>query len=238
MDKLTQYFPINTEGTDYAVGDIHGCFSLVQKELDAINFDPTKDRLFSVGDLVDRGSESNVVLEWLEKPWFHAILGNHEAMLIDADLNSDRPQDSDHFINGGQWFYMLTRDEQIELKERFRQLPYIMQVQTKAGNIGIVHADYPYQDWDMLKRMPVNELDLYRYLWSRERINHPNLFPIENIRAVIHGHTPVYCMMVINNIYFIDTGGWLERDGHFTLLNLNTLEPANPVARQAFVCSI
>lgn len=72
---MLKQFIINKTGTDYVVGDIHGCFSLLQAKLDEIGFDPTKDRLFSVGDLVDRGTESDKVLEWLSKPWFHAVCG-------------------------------------------------------------------------------------------------------------------------------------------------------------------
>ncbi|MBZ0074391.1 metallophosphoesterase [Bordetella hinzii] len=33
-----------------------------------------------MGDLVDRGPESADVLKWLERPWFHAICGNHDLM--------------------------------------------------------------------------------------------------------------------------------------------------------------
>jgi len=39
------------------------------------------DQLFSVGDLVDRGPESHRVLEWLARPWFFAICGNHDFMV-------------------------------------------------------------------------------------------------------------------------------------------------------------
>ena len=52
-------FAQNTVGRDFAVGDIHGCFTELQRGLDAIGFDPSTDRLFSVGDLVDRGPESH-----------------------------------------------------------------------------------------------------------------------------------------------------------------------------------
>ena len=55
MPRLAQ----NTVGRDIAVGDIHGCFTELQRGLDTIGFDPCTDRLFSVGDLVDRGPESH-----------------------------------------------------------------------------------------------------------------------------------------------------------------------------------
>jgi serine/threonine protein phosphatase 1 len=61
------------------VGDIHGHFQRLQQCLEAVGFDPAVDRLFSVGDLVDRGPHSEAALDWLAQPWFHAVQGNHEG---------------------------------------------------------------------------------------------------------------------------------------------------------------
>ena len=57
MDKapLIRRFPLNRRGRDLAVGDIHGYFALLQQALNRVGFDPVCDRLFSVGDLTDRG---------------------------------------------------------------------------------------------------------------------------------------------------------------------------------------
>lgn len=89
--------PANTQGTDYVVGDLHGCFQLLQDALDKVFFDPACDRLFSVGDLVDRGPDSLKCLQLLAEPWFHAVMGNHEAMLAnffaDYDLLNSLPND-------------------------------------------------------------------------------------------------------------------------------------------------
>lgn len=52
----------NRRGRDIAVGDVHGHFQRLQQALDAVGFDPAIDRLFSVGDLVDRGPDSEQAL--------------------------------------------------------------------------------------------------------------------------------------------------------------------------------
>lgn len=79
----------NNRGRDLAVGDIHGHFERLQRCLDEVGFDPEVDRLFSVGDLVDRGPASEQALDWLAQPWFHAVQGNHEALAI-AHLRGGR----------------------------------------------------------------------------------------------------------------------------------------------------
>ena len=86
-------FAINEVGRDFVVGDIHEMFSYLQRLLEEASFNGKEDRLFSVGDLVDRGPESQDVLEWLKQPWFHACRGNHEQFALDSD--DEELEDSD-----------------------------------------------------------------------------------------------------------------------------------------------
>lgn len=72
----------NVEGRDFIVGDIHGCYSEFKKLLDYVKFDPLRDRVFSTGDLLDRGPSPYECLNLLKKPWFYAVLGNHEDILL------------------------------------------------------------------------------------------------------------------------------------------------------------
>lgn len=230
-------FEINTTGRDFAVGDIHGHFTRLQAALDAARFDPAVDRLFSVGDLVDRGPESLDVDEWvLRKPWFHAVRGNHEQMTVDshaAGRTSD--QCGMHFINGGQWFYGLSSVEQGCYASILQDLPLVIEVETTHGIIGIVHADCPYRDWKeftwgLESGGPQESEHLSAVcMWSRKRISDEDSEGVKNVRAVIVGHTPLRQPAILGNVYHIDTAGWM--DGHFTLLNLQTLEcipPVNP----------
>ncbi|MFM0247799.1 metallophosphoesterase [Paraburkholderia sediminicola] len=84
--KPVQHFPLNTKGRDFVVGDVHGCFTLLEAELKARNFDPVRDRLFSVGDLIDRGNESPDVLEAVHCHQIKAVRGNHEQGILDWSL--------------------------------------------------------------------------------------------------------------------------------------------------------
>ena len=53
MEKIKR-FSRNEKGCYYVVGDIHGCFTKLQQSLEKINFNPSIDRLFSVGDFFYR----------------------------------------------------------------------------------------------------------------------------------------------------------------------------------------
>jgi len=72
----------NIRGRDFIVGDLHGCRAMMDRLLDHVAFDTDRDRLFSVGDLVDRGPDSEGCLDLLHEPWFFPVMGNHDAMLM------------------------------------------------------------------------------------------------------------------------------------------------------------
>jgi serine/threonine protein phosphatase 1 len=94
----------------WVVGDLHGCYTLLMNELDKVGFDPTCDLLISVGDLVDRGAESVECLELIMMPWFRAVRGNHEQMMIDG--LSQHGNVSHWLVNGGGWFFNLDYDKE------------------------------------------------------------------------------------------------------------------------------
>ncbi|WP_341666962.1 metallophosphoesterase [Alcaligenes sp. SDU_A2] len=217
------HFTLNTQGRDIAVGDIHGSFSALQAALRQIRFDPDKDRLFSVGDLVDHGPESRQVLDWLAQPWFHAIAGNHELMTWRRAIGQP-VQEFDHRVLGGLWLDDCPPDEQQRIAQGLQTLPLAMEVATPDGLVGIVHADFPYEDWTAIHDPAFDADDQYVCMWSIDRYESRYAEPVRNIRALVHGHRTTRSMLRLGNVYFIDTGGW-RLGGHFTLLDLHTLSP-------------
>ncbi|MFT0531251.1 metallophosphoesterase [Castellaniella hirudinis] len=188
-NPLVQQFSANESGRDFAVGDIHGCFSKLETALQKIRFAPAFDRLFSVGDLVDRGPESQHVLHWLDRPWFHAICGNHDLMTWRRAAGDPYPA-VDHVAHGGQWLDQRSRVEQERIAQRLRGLPLAIEVDTPQGMVGIVHADFPYDDWQAIHHEQFSANDREACLWSTDRYRTRYTQPIRNVRAVVHGHVP------------------------------------------------
>lgn len=150
MSSLHINVSANVKGRDFVVGDLHGCFDLLEDELSRVGFDSGADRLFSVGDLIDRGPYSLECLRLLRESWFYAVRGNHEAMLLDHYATSTSPygyRDATRlfFRNGGHWVQELDADTRQELIEdllpRVVALPYVMSVATPEGQFHVVHAE-------------------------------------------------------------------------------------------------
>ncbi|MEA3432968.1 MAG: symmetrical bis(5'-nucleosyl)-tetraphosphatase [Campylobacterota bacterium] len=70
----------------WAVGDIQGCYRYFRELLTKISFDPSKDKLWVAGDLVNRGEGSLETLEYLYsiRESVEIVLGNHDITLIAA----------------------------------------------------------------------------------------------------------------------------------------------------------
>lgn len=68
----------------YAIGDIQGCYEPLQCLLHKIQFDPARDRLWLVGDLINRGPDNLATLRLLYslRDSLEIVLGNHDLHLI------------------------------------------------------------------------------------------------------------------------------------------------------------
>ena len=196
-------FPANTRGRDFIVGDIHGMFPMLKGALTALNFNEEADRLFSVGDLVDRGPDSAAAKQWCAYPWFHAVRGNHEEMCLTA--RSDL-----HLLNGGEWFLKLDAEEQESFRELFRSLPFAIEIEDTNGavDIGIVHADPVFDYWpDLIAALESeNKSSQLAALWSRAKIDNIDITAISGVGLVVCGHTVTTGSTLLGNTLYIDTG--------------------------------
>lgn len=70
--------------TTYAVGDLQGCLKPLQQLLEKVHFEPGKDCLWSVGDIVNRGPDSLEALRFCHQLGnsLQMVLGNHDLHLL------------------------------------------------------------------------------------------------------------------------------------------------------------
>lgn len=69
------------------IGDVHGCAKEFEKLLKILKL-KSKDRVFQVGDLINRGPDSHRVLKLARKYDVKPVLGNHEVRLLQSKKGS------------------------------------------------------------------------------------------------------------------------------------------------------
>ncbi|MBL0770930.1 metallophosphoesterase [Klebsiella michiganensis] len=189
----------------WVVGDLHGCYTNLMTQLGRVDFDQEQDLLISVGDLIDRGSENVECLELITMPWFRAVRGNHEQMMIDG-LSANG--NVNHWVaNGGGWFFYLDYDKEIlakALAHKATELPLIIELVTGDRKVVICHADYPHNEYEFDKPVPEEMV-----IWNRDRVSDSqdgNVSEITGADLFIFGHTPARQPLKFANKMYIDTG--------------------------------
>jgi len=211
----------NTRGNDWFVGDIHGCFSILEKQLSVLHFNPMVDRLICTGDLIDRGPESERALEFLAKSWFYSVRGNHDSFVL-GDLN-DLIHVGTWFSNGGRWWWKLDSEvHKNKFIKVFSTLPYVIEVKTKYGLVGVVHAELPEGlSWTALQTSLNEQNVINSLLWNRRRLMNLLSVPVEQVEIVVAGHTMLHKPVRLANCVFIDAGACVK--GQFVLMNIEQL---------------
>ena len=125
------------------VGDIQGCFNGLMRLLKKADFDPNKDKLCAVGDLVARGEDSLATVEFLMSlgKHFTTVLGNHDLHLLAVTQGIRKSKRSDNLDN------LLASKRLPEIVDWLRQFPLAQQLN---NNTLLVHAGL-YPKWSFKK---------------------------------------------------------------------------------------
>lgn len=181
----------NSKGKDYIIGDLHGCYDLLMDKLGKVGFDEKKDRLFSVGDLIDRGPKSLECLSLVFEPWFFSVRGNHEQDMFDS-------MESEHeFKIWSIWRDWVEKVDDIKsmIIKAQDKMPFWITLRFGNESIGIVHAEPPDR-WDLIDSCSKDML-----LTGRDM----KWIPIAGIDKVYVGHTGSPEPYEVGNTRHIDT---------------------------------
>jgi len=134
---------------DYAIGDVQGCFGTLQKLLKEINFTIERDRLFFLGDVVNRGNKSLETLRFIKslKDNAQMVLGNHDFHLLVCALTPHHPNRKDTFHD------ILDAPDKNSLLDYLLTRPLLIEY----DNALLVHAGIPPQ-WNKTKALKQNKL--------------------------------------------------------------------------------
>ncbi|MCL6622306.1 MAG: serine/threonine protein phosphatase [Syntrophobacterales bacterium] len=190
----------------YVVGDIHGCLGHLERLLEEVNPDLSRDRLVFVGDYIDRGLCSRGVVEYLVRlkarhPGDRIIClkGNHEAMFLDFLTGKDREL---FLFNGGRstlreyWGENWQNLKELRLPPEheifFRELlPYY-----ETPEYFFVHAG-------VKPGVPLDQQSEEDLLWIRGEF----IMSFEDFgKKIVFGHTPFRAPLIMPNKLGIDTG--------------------------------
>jgi bis(5'-nucleosyl)-tetraphosphatase (symmetrical) len=180
---------------DYAIGDVQGCYEPLLRLLDHIQFNERADRLWFVGDLVNRGPQSLEVLRFIKnlpmKP--RITLGNHDLHLLAKLFGGHTWENHDDTLQP-----ILTASDGEELGHWLRKQPILYH--EPELNIVMCHAGIA-PVWDLpLAKASASELenvlasDNYREFLTEVYGNEPNYWSpalrgIDRLRSITNYFT-------------------------------------------------
>ena len=196
----------------YAIGDLQGCYDPFRRLLEKISFDPTKDKLWLTGDLVNRGPRSRRTLRFVKSISRSVItvLGNHDLHLLTLAHNAKFKKR--HYE---PLWKILGRDDCDELLNWLRMQP--LAHYSEELNTLMIHAGIPPQ-WTVKRTLEraaevekVLRSDDYHELLDCIYGNKPDkwsgkLVGIERLRFIINALTRMRMVDAEGRIDFTHTG--------------------------------
>ncbi len=221
----------------YIIGDVHGEFDTLMKLVDKL---PQNAEIIFVGDLIDRGTKSCEVIEFIRKNNYACVLGNHEQFMIDYGTsftktypNSTNPSFLHSWYNNGGdatlfSYGLLKYDKKegmqcVENAKKMKQfqddiewlktLPLYIELPHSINNKLVVVTHASCADvWHHHDNLDSHETFREYALWNRK--DPKNDSEIFNI----FGHTPVeFGVEIEEHFVNVDTGCYINKHGYSEL---------------------
>ncbi len=206
----------------YIIGDVHGCYNTLMELVKKL---PKKATLVFVGDLIDRGADSDKVIEYVKDNNHYCVIGNHELAMKDEGeklLNDPIEVHVNYWIKGGyggietlksyrkrKKFFNKNNPSKTFKKDIqwLRTLPYYLEFKNLKDSNGrhlvVTHStvDKYWENRNFEDETEEKNRFYKSILFGR------NYNPIDNISIFnVFGHTPVATPVVSEYFANIDTG--------------------------------
>ena len=185
------------------IGDVHGHYDSLVTLLDTIA-PTTEDQVYLLGDLIDRGSQSCQVVEFVKNSNYQCLRGNHEQMLLDILFNNDiyPPALEAWMYSGGKNTIDSYADKRI--KETHLDWMQTLPNYLDLGDLWLVHAGVD-------PTRPLLDQGIAQFCWIRDEFHsHPR--PYFPDKLIITGHTITFTLPGVAPGQIAQGPGWLGID--------------------------
>jgi serine/threonine protein phosphatase 1 len=193
---------LNLTSRRIIIGDVHGYCDALFRLLEAIAVN-SDDRVYLLGDLIDRGEQSRQVVNFIfqNSDQYRCILGNHEHMLLKALGETEvSEQWLQAWLHSGGAATLISYNHQIpeEHLDWFKSLPTYIDL----GDFWLVHAGV-HPDY------PLAQQTREQFCWIRDEF-HAMTKPYFADKVIITGHTLTFAFPEVKPGKIARGVGWLD----------------------------
>jgi serine/threonine protein phosphatase 1 len=186
------------------IGDIHGHYDGLKRLWDLMA-PASDDKVYCVGDLIDRGPKSADVVDFIRRNATGCVRGNHEQLILDTfvDGKINPPTLQGWIFSGGQATLTSYHGSAATLEDHLdwlRQLPLYIDL----DDLWLVHAG-------VNPMLPITEQSSYEMCWIRETF-HNSPTPFFSDKLIITGHTITFTFPGVDPGQIAAGRGWLDID--------------------------
>jgi serine/threonine protein phosphatase 1 len=212
-------FQKSNQPRQIVIGDVHGHFDGLQQLVQTFSLNDD-DRLYFLGDLIDRGPKSKQVVKWVRENKYPCLLGNHEVMLLRSFNGGELDEIAlRHWLMaGGQETLQSYGDAGVPQEDIdwLESLPTYLDL----GDVWLVHAGVdPYTS--------IDKQNEEQFCWIREKFFSCQ-FPYFTDKTIVTGHTITFTFPgvrpgeIAQGMGWIDieTGAYHRKSGWMTALDI------------------
>ncbi|TVQ42502.1 MAG: serine/threonine protein phosphatase [Gloeocapsa sp. DLM2.Bin57] len=182
------------------IGDVHGHYYALMSLLEAIA-PSQEDKIYFLGDLIDRGPHSAQVVQFLMDNQYPCLLGNHEKMLLDAIGDGKVLRDELHIwlYCGG---YATLESYQNNIPQEHVNWLKALPLYLDLGDIWLVHAGLD-------PKLTIEEQSSEQFCWIRKPF-HGMSEPYFNDKLIVTGHTITFTLPGVKPGKIARGRGWID----------------------------